>query len=263
MKNSEENIKEGSNVDVECNYSDRVFNPYQLNEFKYKDNIDSCDPDTHFYLNYAHSKSRPCNYYSENEFSSLSGNFTSKSDIFSTFHINIVRSLPKNNDQLTHFMSVLNHTFSVIALSETWVKDDTIEFYNMSQYNSVHSCRKDKVGGGVAIFVHNDFQFIIRKDIVSNFDESNVESLFLEILSCSQFGKRNVIIGCIYRPPDSNINCFNDALSAALDVINDEGKLCFLLGDFNVNLFQSGSHAHSQQLIFKCIVFILLSSSYL
>lgn len=145
-----------SYVDVEYNCSDRVFNPYQLNEFKYMDNIDSCDPDTHFYLNYAHNKSRPCNYYSENEFSSLFGNFTSGSEFFSTFHLNIP-SLPKNNDQLTHFMSVLNHTFSVIALSETWVKDDIIDFYNMSQYNSVHSCRKEKVGGGVVIFVHNDF----------------------------------------------------------------------------------------------------------
>lgn len=187
MKNSEENIKGGSNVDVEYNCSDRVFNPYQLNEFKYMDNIDSCDPDTHFYLNYAHNKSRPCNYYSENEFSSLSGNFTSKSEIFSTFHLNI-RSLPKNNDQLIHFLSVLNHTFSVIALSETWVKDDIIDFYNMSQYNSVHSCRKEKVGGGVVIFVHNDFQFILRKDLTLNSDESNVESVFLEIFSCSQFG---------------------------------------------------------------------------
>lgn len=43
------------------------------------------------------------------------------------------------------------------------------------------------------VFVYNDFQFIFRKDLTLN-SENNVESVFLEILSCSQFGGRNVIL---------------------------------------------------------------------
>lgn len=32
------------------------------------------------------------------------------------------------------------------------------------------------------------------------------------------------------------IKDFNDSLSSSLDLINKEGKLCYILGDFNINL---------------------------
>lgn len=124
---------------------------------------------------------------------------------------------------LTHFMSALNYELS--ALLETWLIDESAEVYNMSQDNSVHLRRKDKLGAGVSIFVQNDFQFILRKDLTFNSDEIDVESVFLEI-AFYHFGGNNIIIWGIYRPPDSNINSFNDVFAAALDVINDERKLC-------------------------------------
>ena len=49
--------------------------------------------------------------------------------------------------------------------------------------------------------------------------------------------KRNVVVGVIYRPPDSIIKDFNESLSNSLDLINNEDKLCYILGDFNINLF--------------------------
>lgn len=46
-----------------------------------------------------------------------------------------VRSLSKHYDQLTHYLSSLKHEFSIIALSETWLSDDSVNYYDISHYN--------------------------------------------------------------------------------------------------------------------------------
>ncbi len=107
--------------------------------------------------------------------------------------------------------------------------------YNIPQYTLVFSNRKERAAGGVAVFVHNQYHIKIRKDLDLISNETEIESVFLELISCPVFGGRNVIIGCIYRPPHAEINSFNDTLTASLEVINKEGKLCYLLGDFNIN----------------------------
>jgi len=47
------------------------------------------------------------------------------------------------------------------------------------------------------------------------------------------------VIGCIYRPPASDINTFIDALDSTLDIISKEHKLCLLHGDFNLNILHA------------------------
>lgn len=101
----------------------------------------------------------------------------------------------------------------------------------MPQYTLVFSNRKERVGGGVAVFVHNQYQIKLRKDVNLNSNETEVESVFLELM-----------VGCIYRPPNTELNCFNDLLTAVLDIIK-EGKLCYLLGDFNINLLNTENHS--------------------
>ena len=53
---------------------------------------------------------------------------------------------------------------------------------------------------------------------------------FLELSGVS--GGKNVIVGAIYRPPDSVIKVSNDSLGCSLDLIDNEDKLCYILGDF-------------------------------
>ncbi len=67
----------------------------------------------------------------------------------------------------------------------------------MSQYTSTFSNRKEMVERGVAIFFHDQYQFKLRKDLALISNDIEVESVLLEITSCSHFGGRNVIIGCI------------------------------------------------------------------
>ena len=62
-----------------------------------------------------------------------------------------------------------------------------------------------------------------------------LESLFIEILLP---GRKNVIIGVVYRPPSSNTL---DFLSSLTDILNNSvmiNKDCFIMGDFNINLLK-------------------------
>ena len=101
-------------------------------------------------------------------------------NVFSTFHLNI-RSLPKNYDCLKLCLSTLSHSFSVLAFSETWLNYDFVSLYPSSNYNSTHSCRNNRTGGGVSLFVSNVYNFITRKDLSIEFDTTLVETVFIDI----------------------------------------------------------------------------------
>ena len=77
------------------------------------------------------------------------------------------------------YLGTLQHSFSVIALSETWAKDDNEVFLQMSGYNIASNKRNDK-GGGVALHVRNDVIYTCRNDRC-NSDKDCYESVFIEI----------------------------------------------------------------------------------
>ena len=57
-------------------------------------------------------------------------------------------------------------------------------------------------------------------------------STFIEIINPK---KSNIIIGCIYRQPNMDINEFNsDYLNPLLDKLSKEKKPVFQLGNYNV-----------------------------
>lgn len=128
-----------------------------------------------------------------------------------------------------------------MAFSEMWLKDDITGLYPFSRYNAFHSCRKNKAGGGLSIYLLDKYNCIQKKDISQQLDKIAVESVFVEIPSCPQFGGKNIIIGFIYRPPDSDTDTFIDALCLTLEMITKEHKMCFLFGDFNINPLKSNS----------------------
>ena len=127
----------------------------------------------------------------------------SKTSLFSTFHLGIC-SLPKNHDQLVHYLSSLRHAFSFISLSEKWLTEETTVIYDIPPYNAVHHWRTLRVGGDVSIFVHKSLQFLLRQHITLTSDNSDDESLFIEITSFSSLGGKEVVIGCDYQPPDTD-----------------------------------------------------------
>ena len=216
------------------------FNPFDLHSHSDSKFIDPLDPDSNFFSSLT-PDSLSCDYFSIEQFHSLLLNIPEpQPKQFSTFHLNI-RSLSKNHEALYHFLSLLNHEFSVLALSETWLNEEVTSLFDIPNYNALHYCRKAKSGGGVSLYLHNKYQFKQRDDLALSSECYDAESLFLEIPSCDIFHCKCVVIGCIYKPPDSNIEHFNTGLACVMEKINREGKICFLLGDYNINLFSSES----------------------
>lgn len=53
-----------------------------------------------------------------------------------------------------------------------------------------------------------------------------------------------MIVGCIYGPPDTDINSFYDGLKIKYIY---KYKICYILGDFNINLFKDGNHSPTEE----------------
>ena len=194
------------------------------------------DPDLNIFS--SSDISKLCNYYDEPQFNELCS--LMPANMFSSFHLNI-RSLPCNYDSFLHYLSSLKHDFSVMALTETWLTEDSKEIYKLPNYNSAHHVRKNRKGGGVSLFVRSDYDFKTRDDLSMGTGMSEMESMFIEL---QVTGEKNIIVGAIYRPPDSVTNDFIEGLLCLLDRVNYEKKYCFILGDFNLNLLKYKSDTH-------------------
>ena len=66
------------------------------------------------------------------------------------------------------------------------------------------------------------FQYKLRTDLQFGGD---VNSIFIEILYNSSNTKRNIICGCIYRPPQMSLHIFNELLSQMFGKIQHENTV--------------------------------------
>ena len=81
----------------------------------------------------------------------------------------------------------------------------------------------------------------MRNDLTTNVNDV-IESTFIEIITSA--GK-NIIIGVIYRPPNNKFDTFEIAINDILNSVDKENKICYLIGDFNIDLLKSESCYYS------------------
>ena len=157
----------------------------------------------------------------------------------SMLHLN-VRSIATNLHQLRNYLTLLNHNFSFVGLTETWFNESTVNRYKLEGYSQVNNYRPTKKGGGVTLCIHGSIRFKERQEWkVLN---QNIETVFAEI-DREFFGTpKNILIGVIYRPPKSDINSFTEYLADILHKLAKENKLIYLMGDYNINLFNYNKH---------------------
>ena len=126
--------------------------------------------------------------------------------------------------------------FTIIGLTETWLKPHNIDLFELKHYNSSHRYRENQSGGGVTFYTQGDIEFTVRDDI-GEFDDE-LEMIFIEI-DKSQIGTdRNVLLGLVYRIPGTSAANFNDKLNISLQKISLENKICQLMGDLNLDLLK-------------------------
>lgn len=114
---------------------------------------------------------------------------------FPTLHLNI-RSLPIKYNYFIHYLTLPNRYFPVIALSESWLTEDTKDLFNVPNYKSPNYIRTNRIGGGVSLFVNAQYDFNLREELSLKFKVADIECLFVE-LSDVFYGKK-VIVGVIY-----------------------------------------------------------------
>ena len=158
--------------------------------------------------------------------------------LFSTLFFNIDGNAT-NFDNFAVDIAQLERPFSLIGLAETNVDPCNGQLYQLPNYTSCYQnryfCEKKEhtkaKGTGVCLYVHNDYNFTILNEI--SVCKKNIETLFVKITNLPE----PIVVGVIYRSPDSSnpITEFNAQLNEILSKL--ENQKVFLLGDYNINLF--------------------------
>jgi exonuclease III len=147
------------------------------------------------------------------------------------FHQN-VRGLFSNKTYVQKLLHTFGKGIDILTMSETHVcVEDAEPLFDIPGYDFVSKARLTGKGGGVADCVSDNITWIRRNDL----EDEAIECIWLEIILKHA---KNVLIGIVYRPPDSsNHLCsnFNYAFSDMLLSVTTDGKEALLLGDCNIN----------------------------
>ena len=109
------------------------------------------------------------------------------------------------------FCSVIN-----VVLNETFKCNISIEGYK-TPYATGSKFSK----GGVAIYAKDNLNTTKRDDLIEISD--SFEAIWIEI---NMDKTKNIICGCVYRHPNTDISIFENYISKCLRQINKEKKLC-------------------------------------
>ena len=111
----------------------------------------------------------------------------------------------------------------IIGITETWgnskIENSEISF---DGYQTFRKDRKDRIGGGVLLYIRNDIK-AVRREIFENIE---AETIWCEIF----IGGEGTLIGVSYRSPTSTVE--EDKILFQM-IENTSGKKLMLMGDFN------------------------------
>ena len=139
-------------------------------------------------------------------------------------HIN-VNSLRNKVEEISILINGEN--INILAVSETHLDGSITDMgVNISGYNIFRNDR-NIFGGGVAIYIQSHIPARVRSDLMV----LGIEALWLEIhlAHCKPF-----VIGCVYRPPSSNVQ-YLEELCSMLIRVTDMAKETFVMGDLNID----------------------------
>ena len=151
-------------------------------------------------------------------------------------------------------MAHIDRQLTALAVTETWLKAHNEDTYNLPGYVFVSCSRPSKVGGGLGFYINDCIQFKVLNE--HTYITDVIERIFLEL---KYETNRNCIIGCIYRPPSSDINTFNDVLSRMIESdCFKQNKDIIILGDFNINILLHKVHQPASEFLNNMLSFGLL-----
>ncbi|KAF0302780.1 hypothetical protein FJT64_025149 [Amphibalanus amphitrite] len=140
-----------------------------------------------------------------------------------------VRSLTAHLDDVNHLL--LTEKLDVLCLSETWLTGAmdscTLVFPG---YSVTRSDRRGRSGGGVAILHRSSLS---TEQLTVPSAGSALESVWIQLT-----GRRQIIVGAIYRPPSGPLAPIFDDLHDQLTHVISKKKPIFIFGDTNFDINQ-------------------------
>ena len=158
-------------------------------------------------------------------------------------HTNLA-SLYKYHEDLEIVLSTLKFDFHITRITEHKIRD-TVPVVNID----IPDCHKFAyntsltIHGLTGFYIKDSLQYKVRRDLkLIAPSPGEFESTFIEIIVP---GKKNLIVGCIYRHPSSTISIeefSKEYLDPTLEKISVNNKICSTVGDFNIDLLKIDSH---------------------
>lgn len=197
-----------------------------------------------------------CEYYLPNDFNQQINGVNVENSL-SFLHLN-TRSIVNKFDSLKQLINSFKIPFQVIGLTETWLNDTNDDLFEIEDYSFVNVNRHSKNGGGIGIYISNQLKYKLRTELILNY-QNIIESVFIELLIPSS---KNIIIGVIYRKPNNKIDEFENKINQMLGKVHKENKICYLMGDFNIDLLKLESCDYTRrffEILFtsSCILLVL------
>lgn len=153
------------------------------------------------------------------------------------FHINI-RSVERNWEELILKLNNLNKKPDIIILSETFTNDES-PTYHLPEYNYVTTKININKNSGLVIFLHDKLSIV------------KITEHPIHLVNCIeiQFKLEKTIyhILAIYRTHGSNISSFITEFKHIL--LKFSNKLCFIAGDFNININENVENNYKNEYI--------------
>ena len=165
----------------------------------------------------------------------LNSDLSVQNSKFNILHLNI-RSCHSHLDMFLAFLEIVKIKFSVIVLSETWIKDVSSHI-NIPGFVSYHSLRQgNRCGGGVSIFIDRQIDSTELPNFFINNDVCDIAGIRATI------GREVINIIGVYRPQRSGdgrqtLDRFNSLFPDLLHNLSPNERN-LIAGDFNVNLLK-------------------------
>lgn len=145
------------------------------------------------------------------------------------------KTLGKKPRLICHILDAFKN-IGIFSVSETHLSTDDEAQAQIDGFTFIGKSRASRQGGGVGVYISSSVPFYRRLDL----EQDDIECIWLEIL----FSKtKGLLIGIIYRPPDSPKHLcpdFNCKFDSMLSTVSSENKDCILTGDTMYKLQFSG-----------------------
>ena len=152
----------------------------------------------------------------------------------------------KELDDLLHGITYLKRA-DIVILVETWLTKENEHRVKLPGYTYYGEPRTHKRGGGVGFLVNDRISFKKRLDL--NVSSTVCENCFIEVKS-RKFG---ILIGSIYRPPNTNSNEFLKVFKEIIKNVRVEKNKSVIMGmDHNLDLLKHHIHNNTQKFL-ECL----------